>query len=487
MASLVRAWPAILSALLVALAFPPLNLGLLVFIALAPWIASLRETTGKGAFKSGLVFGFLFIGFQMHWLQPLVMRWTQSFGLSLVPVTLASLIGMFYFGLCGFLIHVCWRRKWPWLIPVVWAGIEVFRAYCPGLAFPWGHMGTPLWPYPALIQLAWVGGIFLVSAWVALGNVVVARMLAGEGFGKVREMAAVLVLLGLGASMRLSNKEVGAKTPITVGQLGLDLAFGDRNTVRNQIGPVVESLRATAMINGSKLLVLPEGLVRGGDGLPPAIPFGTQGGVNLLFGGQRGTNPTYQSAYAYDGTWKSADKTRLVVFGEYVPGRSFMPFLDAFKLPTGDLVPGEKVSSITVGDIRVGPMLCFEGVFPDVASAQAKNDVQLLAIMALDDWYIGTPAPDQLRTSAVFRAVEAGVPVVRAAPLGYSMAIDAKGRVVAEAETKKTVPLRAELVLPAHPDRFPGVDVFRYLAIGACVLLIGVAIRDRFVKTPNEG
>jgi len=487
MAFLVRAWPAALSAFLVAVAFPPVNFGLLVFIALAPWLVSLQSTTGKGAFKSGLTFGVLFIGFQMNWLQPLVYRWTQSTGLSLVPTVLAPLIGMFYFGLCGFLIHVCWRRKWPWMIPIVWAGIEVFRAYCPGLAFPWGHLGTPLWPFPALIQLAWFGEIFLVSAWVALANVLAARLLAGEGFLAVRGYAIALLFFGVLGSMRLSTPVTGAKTPVTVGQLGIDLAFGDRAKNQATLGPTVDYLRMNAAMNGSKLLVLPEGLVRGADGIPPPIPFGVDKSVNVLFGGQRGNGPTYQSAYAYDGTWKFADKTRLVVFGEYVPGRSFLPFLDVFKLPTGDLVPGEKTSAITVGDIRVGPMLCFEGLFPDVAAAQAKNDVQLLAIMALDDWYIGTVAPDQLRTGAIFRAVETGVPVVRAAPLGYSMAVDARGRVLAEAPVGKTTALRAELILPAHPDRFAGSEVFRYLSVLACLFVLAVALRDRFGKTPKEG
>jgi apolipoprotein N-acyltransferase len=154
MASLARAWPAALSALLAALAFPPLNLGLLVFIALAPWFLSLREATGKGAVRSGLLFGFLFMGFQMHWLQPMVQRWTGSFGLSLVPPFLAALATMIFFGMAAWLIRVCWQRNWPILIPLVWAGMESVRAYCPGLSFPWAHLGTPLWPSPSLTQLA---------------------------------------------------------------------------------------------------------------------------------------------------------------------------------------------------------------------------------------------------------------------------------------------------------------------------------------------
>ena len=175
-----------------------------------------------------------------------------------------------------------------------------------------------------------------------------------------------------------------------------------------------------------------------------------------------------------------------MVFGEYVPGRDYIPFLTEFKLPTGDLTPGEKVSSVSVGGMNVGPLLCFEGLFPDVAISQARNDVQLLAIMALDDWYFGTPAPEQLMTAAVFRAVEAGVPVVRAAPLGYSMACQANGEVVGMAPLGKTVPLRVELTLPAHPDNFAGVSVYMVAAPLLSLFLCVLGVLDRRRGRANE-
>lgn len=479
MASLVRAWPAVASALLMLAAFPPFNLSLLVFVALVPWFASLRKTTGWGAFRSGYVFGFVFLAFAMSWLQPLVFRWTGSTALSLVPTIAAPLIGGFYFSLLAWLIRYCWIRNWPWMIPIVWSGVEVFRSYCPGLAFPWGLLGTPLWSFPMLIQLAWFGTVYLISGWLALGNVFLTQLLAGERFLAVRPYVIAFVFLSLLSVARYSNKPAGAKTAITIGQLGLDLAFGDKASVSKNLGPTVEVLHASAALNGSRLLVLPEGLLRGNTGFPPRVPFSVQGRTPILFGGQRGEGPTYQSAFAYDGEWKYADKTRLVVFGEYVPGRDYIPFLTEFKLPTGDLTPGEKVSSVDVGGIRVGPLLCFEGLFPDVAISQARNDVQLLAIMSLDDWYFGTHAPEQLMTAAVFRAVETGVPVVRAAPLGYSMACQANGEVVGMAPLGKTVPLRVELTLPARPDNFAGVSVYMLAAPVLSLLLFVFAFYDR--------
>jgi apolipoprotein N-acyltransferase len=479
MESLRKAWPAVASALLLAAALPPLNLGLLAFVALVPWLTSLRQATGWGSFRSGYFFGVVFLLCQMSWLQPLVQRWTDSFGLSLVPVILAPLIGGFYFSLFAWLARYCWLRRWSWMIPVVWAGVEVFRSYCPGLAFPWGLLATPLWPFPALLQLGWLGTVFLTSAWLALINVFVSRMVAGESFMAARTQLYACIVLAVFSVMRYQEPLPGQKTPISVGQLGLDLAFGDKAHLAALIGPTVERLQETASLGRTRLLVLPEGLVRGATGIPPEIPFQIRPGVPILFGGQRGAAPTYQSAFAYDGAWSYADKTRLVVFGEYVPGRDYLPFLTEFRLPTGDLTPGEKVSALEVGGLKVGPLLCFEGLFPDVALAQARNQVQLLAVMALDDWYFGTQAPEQLMTAAVFRAIETGLPVVRSAPLGYSVAVNAKGEILAQAPLRESVAMRVEVPVPNGPGAFAGVWVFLYAAPLASFVVFLEAIRDR--------
>ena len=486
MASLVRAWPIAASALLMLAAFPPFNLGLLVFVALVPWVISLQKATGWGSVRSGFLFGILYMLGQMTWLQPLTVRWTGSDALSLLPLVLAPLVTAPFFAILGWLMRECWRREWPWLIPVVWAGVEVLRSYTPGLAFPWGLASTPLYPYPILIQWAAIGSVFLVSSFVLLANVLVALLVMGKGFMAVRSYGIALVVMIAFTVLRYSNPLPGTKTPITIGQLGIDLAFGNKDEIRQRLGPTIELFRGAALANKSKLLVLPEGLIKAGDAMPPPVPFGVQGNVNLIFGGQRGTGPYYQSAFAYDGEWKVVDKTRLVVFGEYVPAREYLPFLDAFRLPAGDLSPGEKVSAVKVGDLEVGPLLCFEALFPDVALAQARKGAQILAVMALDDWYFGTQAPEQLMSASVFRAVETGLPVVRSAPLGYSVAIESNGDIVAQAPLGQSQPMNVELTVPAAANPFPTAGYYRILAPAICFALALAAVVRREQKKQAE-
>src|SRR5262249_32003050 len=148
---------------------------------------------------------------------------------------------------------------------------------------------------------------------------------------------------------------------------------------------------------------------------------------------------TYQSAFSFDGSkWEHADKNRLVIFGEFVPFRDSW-IIKQFGLAQGDLTPGQTLGTLDIKGTKVGPLICFEGLFPDLAYRQALAGSRLLAIISIDDWYMGTAAPDQLKSEAVWRAVETGLPLVRSASLGYSLAVDQRGRIVSEAPLKQPI------------------------------------------------
>ena len=163
-----------------------------------------------------------------------------------------------------------------------------------------------------------------------------------------------------------------------------------------------------------------------------------------------------------------------MIFGEFVPARDYIPFLKAFNIPTGDLSAGDHgTQALTLGGLRVGPVICFEGMFPDIAYKQARNGARLLAVISNDDWYIGTPAPDQARLASIWRAVETGLPLVRAASLGYSMAVDGQGRVIAHAPVGRPFPLQVNVPVPLQAPDDRWLPVFPCLAL---IVFVGVPI-----------
>jgi apolipoprotein N-acyltransferase len=142
--SVPKIWPAAFSAALAFAAFPPLRLGLLSFAAFVPWLLYLREVDGKRAFRSGILFGFLFWMGEFLFVAQFVARWTDGWLLGAVPYLVGCAIASLYFGLFGWLANLCYRQSIPWAIPLAWAGVEVFRSYIFAIAFPYALIGTTL-------------------------------------------------------------------------------------------------------------------------------------------------------------------------------------------------------------------------------------------------------------------------------------------------------------------------------------------------------
>lgn len=478
MALIVKAWPVLASVALLLAGFPPSPLGLLALVALAPWFANLAKCTPKESVKSGYLFGFLYMGAQMAWLQTLIYRWTGNLFLSIFPVVLAALVAAWYFAFAGWLINACWRWKQPWMIALVWAGIEVIRSYFPVVAFPWGLAATPLYAHPYLIQSAFYGTIYFVSAWVAFINVIFAMFLSGEQHQKLRPLAAIAIVIGLASALRYQDKPTGEQKEFLIGQPGVDMAFTPLEEQPALIQRKVDSILARSILKPVTFTLLPEGLVPASDHIPPPTPFTVVTGMPMLFGGQRVEGEsTFQTAYGYDGQWKTADKRRLVIFGEFVPGRSWLPFLKSFHLAASDLSAAKTTSAIDLNGVRVGPMLCFEGLFYQISEAQVANGAQMLAIMSLDDWYMGTEAPSQLKSAAVFRAVETGLPTLRAGSLGYSLAADQRGNIVAEAPLGQTAELPVKMTVPSEPEPAKARPFVPWALVGSCLVGLFFAVK----------
>ncbi len=124
------------------------------------------------------------------------------------------------------------------------------------------------------------------------------------------------------------------------------------------------------------------------------------------------------------------DKKLLVPFGEYVPFRG-IPFIDAIAGPS-DFSVGKTHPYLTAapyGNISI--FICYESVFPDfLAREMHKKRPDLIVNLTNDGWFGHTAGPWQHLTQARMRAIEEGVPVMRAANTGVSAGIDGYGRLL---------------------------------------------------------
>jgi len=129
----------------------------------------------------------------------------------------------------------------------------------------------------------------------------------------------------------------------------------------------------------------------------------------------------------------SYDKVHLVPFGEYLPLQSALEYLRLrqFVQVPGGFTPGERRAPLRVPGLPlVAPLICYEAIFPGEVTPSSGDRPSLLLNVTNDGWFGVTPGPYQHLAQARLRAIEEGLPLVRAANSGISAIIDPYGRTV---------------------------------------------------------
>ncbi|HET6183776.1 MAG TPA: apolipoprotein N-acyltransferase [Acetobacteraceae bacterium] len=163
------------------------------------------------------------------------------------------------------------------------------------------------------------------------------------------------------------------------------------------------------------------------------------------------------------------DKWHLVPFGEYQPGW--------FPLPV-QIVPGDGFAAgpgpetmHVAGLPAIGPLICYEAIFPGQVADEADRPA-LLVNITNDAWFGNSTGPHQHLAAARMRAVEEGLPLLRAANTGISAAFDGYGHQLARLGLGRagTLIVRVPGPLPATPFARFGLWIpltFALIGLGA--------------------
>ncbi len=172
------------------------------------------------------------------------------------------------------------------------------------------------------------------------------------------------------------------------------------------------------------------------------------------------------------------DKAHLVPYGEYLPLKWLLTPLGLSRLVPGDIDflpgPGPQTMTLQFGGrpVKVGLQICYEIIFSGQV-IDRKNRPDFLFNPSNDSWY-GSWGPPQFLVQAQLRAIEEGLPVVRATPTGISAVIDANGRIVESVPTGKAGRIDARLPLAKAPTLFARHG--NVLPVGFALLLIVFAL-----------
>jgi apolipoprotein N-acyltransferase len=221
----------------------------------------------------------------------------------------------------------------------------------------------------------------------------------------------------------------------------------------------------------------PDALAQIADLLPPRTVLIT-GAARLAERSAGGASRAYNSIYVidHDGSILGVyDKVHLVPFGEYLPFQHFVESLGVMQLTKmpGGFLAGEHRGELKLpGAPAVLPLICYEIVFPDEVAAAPGSPGWMLNLTN-DGWFGVSPGPYQHFRQAQVRAIEQGLPLVRAANTGISAVTDALGRIIKELPLGTEGVLDAPLPQPVAPPLAPRTRSTLFaLAFAAATLLV---------------
>ena len=175
------------------------------------------------------------------------------------------------------------------------------------------------------------------------------------------------------------------------------------------------------------------------------------------------------------------DKHHLVPYGEYFP--SYLPI----RLGETGFTPGPGVTTLHLPGLpSIGPQICYEAIFP--ADVVRESDrPQLMVNITNDAWFGDSTGPRQHLAAARMRAVEEGLPMIRAANTGISAIIDAHGRVWQQTELNQASVLVGPIPpqLPPTPVSRMGLAAPLLLALASAAVGLGFGRKTGF--SPQEG
>jgi len=490
----------IVSGFLLAWAYPSPGWGFLAWFALVPLLASVHHAQNHSqALGFGLITGLIFFGCSMHWMTHV----TAVGWMLLAAMESVYLMGFAWLAYVGMRANRSAAFQVLW-IALAWTAMEWIRAEMPVFGFGWNLLAYSQSAYVPMIQCANGIGAFGLGFLIVLVNALLMyAWFRRKEFRVSLSLVVVLVLILAGVwgyGKMVLSRPAGPQEYLRVSVLqgNIPQSVKWELMAKEKILGIYEKLTQLAALEQPDLILWPEASFPGyfnRDVQAERISrLAAEVQVPLLVGGLHWVSEQelYNSAYflAKDGSLgQRYDKLKLVPFGEYIP----FSFLRAWLTPVADALG---ISDFSAGkeavvfrwareDWPFGVLICFEDVFTGLARNLADGDAKFLTVITNDAWFGKTGAPYQHLQASIFRAVENGVAVVRAANTGVSAFISHRGQVLAtvkDGRGEDTFSMgQRTLDLPLVTERTPyrqGGFLFPNVAL-ALFLIMALGVRRR--------
>ncbi len=477
-----------LTVLSLCLSFPPVDWGILAWIACVPWLV-LVATGEKYVYPGSLAVGVAFFFIQLSWLRHVtVIAWV-----------LLSLYCAAYFPAFAWCVrYAVLTRRWPLVlvVPCVWTALEFIRSFFLS-GFPWFFLGHTQYRYLPVIQAADVVGVHGISFAVIMVNAGIADLITNvvsdvrgtvlPASSPIRTdsilkkifpgtfcaerrirpkfprskpvfyglvcllplaVAVVFLLYGLSWLQRYKPQE-GPTLCMVQGNIPQEVKFESTEEDELQIMKKYADLSLNTKGRQVDLLVWPETMMPGLLNIDPeltgrkidlmsqitAVQLAQELNANAIFGGIAltlvGDEQIYfNSAYYYNRRGKLLDrydKIHLVPFGEFTPLKKYFPFLAGLVPYEIGLTHGARRTLFHLDDFTFGASICYEDTVPSLMRRFRKDGADFMLNVTNDGWFRDSAELDQHLAIMVFRAVENRICFARAANTGISAFVSPDG------------------------------------------------------------
>ncbi|MGB9603350.1 MAG: apolipoprotein N-acyltransferase [Limisphaerales bacterium] len=456
-----------------ALAFPDFEIAGLAYIVPAYLFFISKNQTPFTAFRLGYLAGLVHFCVSLHWLL-------------YIPVKIAPIAG--WLALCAYLAVYpalwCWfcniiytdfeKKKskpylalygFPLLSAIVWVGLEILRAHLL-TGFPWNFLGVSQYRVLPAIQICAIAGVYGVSfliVWISVALAIAADLLIKSPLHRWSWLKPVILPLiyfslvliyGIYSLFNYQTVRKPQQVKMALVQPSIpQTIIWDKNENTRRFQKLLELCRL-ALAAKPDILILPEAAVpdlfRYNEEIYRSITdLAQQHGVWMIIGADDAEVSTadtnkvlfYNCAFLIsprgfiEGRYA---KQHLVMFGEYVPLSSLLPFLKHLTpIGDGEFTPGKSPVRFHIllnkqpgiARVNTSTIICFEDVIPHLVRRHIFNELDFLINLTNDGWFRESSAQRQHAANAIFRSVENRVPLVRCTNNGLTCWIDPTGRI----------------------------------------------------------
>ena len=445
MTTLARSWTTLawtaFAGLMLAGALPHLDWGWLAWVGLVPFLRLLPLKNKRTAFAYGLALGVFYLGVMAYWVAVFAAPIIGP-GLSILGWALVTAYQAFYLGVWAVGAQWLRTRESPWAfrlgVPALWAIVEWWRQSGP-LGLSWGDLAYTQHLALPILQVTKLTGIWGLAFLIVLVNVAITEVSQIRRAGVFLFLTATLIAAALlFGSVTIRTEHLHPTFVAAALQGNINQNVTQNAAYERRVQQTFSVQTQAAASQGAVLTVWPE----------TAYPGYLQSSLNTQ-------NPTAAIIGGIDYDWKSRKnanslflrntrgqvtgsyrKRQLVPFGEFVPGRRWLPFLEALHVTVFDMQAGASTQPLLDGGPgigRVGTVICFESSYPRLTREQVARGAGLLVISTDDTWFGRTAAARQHSAMAAVRAAETDRYLIRSAATGISQVVDPTGRVLAEA------------------------------------------------------